>query len=297
VSNNEQLWQELRLLASTEIPEGQSKRILCPTCGGGSSKEKTLSVTHDGNKVLYNCFRDQCKLRGFVLLRGGYMGLPPAKPDLKDYTGALEALTRIDLQLLGEKYGLGKEDLWKVKRCIDDEAQRYMLPIRGTLGETRGFVGYSLFATPKAVNFRSLTHQPFIGWFEPANWDLKTSSRIVLVEDWFSAAKVSRAGFWAVTLNGTHIPWEAAVEIGKEMQKGDEIVLALDPGALSTAIKHYSLYKGLWENCRVVSLKRDLKYEDWKTIKNVITNREEGAVGSDGIPDGVRGTLQQDTAG
>lgn len=272
--------QSIKVLVAAEIPEGTSSRVKCPMCYGGNDNEKSLSVTHEAGRILYQCFRDSCRLKGAVILRGGGHR-PEAAVSVErgyEYTGETVNPSELDYEYFKEKYDLDPEDFpHGVRRCLDD--QRFLLPIRGPWGSMRGYVARSLFLTPKALNYVYRLREPFIGWVQPMIFHNANNRIQVLVEDWFSAVKVAKAGYWATSLNGTGISWAAAVEIAKECEDG-EVVLALDPGALKTAMRHYTMYKGMWEKCRVVSLKRDLKYETEETIKNVITNREEGAVSS-----------------
>jgi len=51
---------ELDLL---DLPDG-TVRIICPVCQGGSSKEKSLAVTKDGENVVWYCHRASCSEKG-----------------------------------------------------------------------------------------------------------------------------------------------------------------------------------------------------------------------------------------
>lgn len=44
------------------LPDGRH-RIVCPSCGGGSDRSKTLSVDIQGSSVKYYCFRASCAFR------------------------------------------------------------------------------------------------------------------------------------------------------------------------------------------------------------------------------------------
>ena len=48
------------------LDDGQNKRITCPSCNHLRKKkhEKTLSLTRDGDKILYHCWH--CQLQGAV---------------------------------------------------------------------------------------------------------------------------------------------------------------------------------------------------------------------------------------
>ncbi|XP_010478498.1 PREDICTED: twinkle homolog protein, chloroplastic/mitochondrial [Camelina sativa] len=63
-------------------PPGQYSGLICPTCGGGDSLEKSLSlfIASDGSSATWNCFRGKCGLKGGVKADGR---LPFAEPKEK----------------------------------------------------------------------------------------------------------------------------------------------------------------------------------------------------------------------
>lgn len=51
---------EVKLYAET-MELGETARIVCPHCGGGSTKERSLTITlFDDMTVKYQCFRGMC---------------------------------------------------------------------------------------------------------------------------------------------------------------------------------------------------------------------------------------------
>ena len=63
------------------LDDGQNKRITCPSCNHLRKKkhEKTLSLTRDGDKILYQCWH--CQLSGAV-----NMNKQPTKSSTKKTT-------------------------------------------------------------------------------------------------------------------------------------------------------------------------------------------------------------------
>src|SRR3990167_976114 len=49
-----------------DLPLGESKRLLCPFCKGGSTGELSLSVKRVESGILYNCKRASCGKHGIV---------------------------------------------------------------------------------------------------------------------------------------------------------------------------------------------------------------------------------------
>ncbi len=50
-------WLELE---ASSMTDQENKRIVCPKCRGGSSKEVSMSLTKDGPLVRAYCFRASC---------------------------------------------------------------------------------------------------------------------------------------------------------------------------------------------------------------------------------------------
>ncbi|CAL9216828.1 unnamed protein product [Arabidopsis halleri] len=60
-------------------PPGQSSGLICPTCEGGNSGEKSLSlfIAPDGSSATWNCFRGKCGLKGGVRADGRLASADP----------------------------------------------------------------------------------------------------------------------------------------------------------------------------------------------------------------------------
>lgn len=261
---------KIRLLAKSEVPYGTTGRFVCLNCNGGQSKEKSLAITRDSGKILYKCHRDSCNLPpGIIFEYDGIEPIVPVKDKRREYTKDLVNLTEQDYEFFWDKFRLEEEDLQGVRRCL--ETRRYLLPIIGHGGQLRGHIARSFDGlVPKASAYKYKCDEPFIGWIHPIrNWIDESS--VVIVEDWFSAAKVAKAGISAITINGTHISWEAALEAVLDY---DEVILALDRGTLPKMLKYCNIYGSLWPKYRVWSLDKDLKYEQEEKIRNAASNRE-----------------------
>lgn len=256
-----ELQTELKLLAETEIPEGTSGRFVCLICNGGSNNEKSLAVTRAKGKILYKCFRDTCGISGCIKQVGGLENnnSTPSKPP-RLFKGETFNLDYNELQLFVDLYGLRSGVTCIIRYSPEDD--RYLLPIKAKDGKHRGWIARSLSgAIPKALTYKEATNEPWLGWFETG------LSPIVVVEDWFSAAKVFQAGYTAVTISGTHIGWDEAIELGV---KERTIILALDKGTMPTMLRLKTRYEPIWAGCRILKLDRDLKYESEERIRDAI---------------------------
>ncbi|KAL1205044.1 Twinkle-like protein, chloroplastic/mitochondrial [Cardamine amara subsp. amara] len=60
-------------------PTGQFSGLICPTCEGGNSGEKSLSlfIDPDGSSATWNCFRGKCGVKGGVRVDGKFVSADP----------------------------------------------------------------------------------------------------------------------------------------------------------------------------------------------------------------------------
>ncbi|KAK1432512.1 hypothetical protein QVD17_09409 [Tagetes erecta] len=72
---------------------GHTYRLLCPTCKGGDSEEKSLSllIAEDGNAAVWNCFRATCGWRGNTRasadVKSSYNMMNKVTPKVKNIRG------------------------------------------------------------------------------------------------------------------------------------------------------------------------------------------------------------------
>ena len=53
------------ILLASEMELGQTIRSVCPRCYGGSSHEKSLTITlGEEGSLIWNCFRAKCDFKG-----------------------------------------------------------------------------------------------------------------------------------------------------------------------------------------------------------------------------------------
>ena len=53
----------LDFIYSLDVPNGETKRVKCPSCGN-SKYEKTFTVTNNMGAILWNCYKASCSLSG-----------------------------------------------------------------------------------------------------------------------------------------------------------------------------------------------------------------------------------------
>jgi hypothetical protein len=50
----------LNTISDIDIPNGQTKRMNCPNCGG----YKTFTVTNNMGSLVWNCYKASCNIKG-----------------------------------------------------------------------------------------------------------------------------------------------------------------------------------------------------------------------------------------
>lgn len=254
------------LWLAAELDTGTSARYICPICHGGQSKERTLSVSRTGTRVVkYKCHRASCNVGG-TIFSGGQEGVPitaAKKKDPRIFDRPTEMLGLAQQTSLDLKFELDITTMNLIRWCPVEN--RYILPINSPKHTRRGVLARSLDGgQPKSLTYNETPDEPFIGWFigTEKEWG------VVIVEDWFSAAKVRQAGFTSVCLNGTHINMAMADEIAK-VANGNRVILALDDGTLPLMLQYSRLFGStIWPNLQLWQLTLDLKYEKQERIRD-----------------------------
>lgn len=260
-----------------------SGRFICPACKGGSHREVSLLVTRiQSRKVQYKCFRASCEFAGTSYFKPSLVGNQIPMHGVtythreREFREPTRALTDVERDFITDKFGLRFGNYWIVDDIrIYEDGSRYVLPVMGSY-DVIGYIGYSFTKSPKALTFKEKQIEPFVGRFWPIN--PKYTWVTVIVEDWWSAAKVAQAGVRALCLNGVHLSWETAVGLGVERR---DVVLALDSGTLPLMLKYKRMYGGLWQSCTIWELDKDLKYEQEETIINALRTGKTSFVSRD----------------
>lgn len=264
-------YDELSLL-SIGMEAGDSLRELCPFCGGGSSREKSLSITLDDSGVLlWKCFRASCGKGGKKLLWGicqDYASRP--KKLGKTFTGLLEPLSKTQVELIGETYGLDIPNSWRSA----PEYSRLYIPVIGPRGEERGAILRTLPGSelsPKTLTFKHCFDEPWQSWGHcHTGRPFDNHLPPVIVEDMFSAAKVQQSGIPSICLLGTHLSLDKVREI---VSYYPEAVLALDKDAYEKAVGYAGTFRHLI-GLKVWKLELDLKYVSSDRIREAYYNNK-----------------------
>jgi len=259
---------------AAQLAEGQSTRIVCPYCKGGSSGERSLSVTrtHDHRGKFY-CFRASCDLGGGYVSLAQYGGgllsgytktnTNVAKTQIKGYVP--EPLRDKARKFLKRKYGLTDALIAYAAICSNKDG-RVIYTIFGPKRQRRGkvirrynnlFDGVHERSTvPKSINVVDDPKNPFISWYFAKRHPKKYTDTLIVVEDVLSALKLNPY-FDAVALCGTVFSPDRQMEI--KLKRYKTVYLALDNDATRTAAKVVKKNKITIPNLKVKFLHKDIK--------------------------------------
>lgn len=255
---------------------GQQIRIVCPYCRGGTSGERSMTVTATGSLVSWRCFRASCGAYGGD--KGAAVGRM-AGPRVRPFTLPTRSLDPRQYRELGQTYQL--RGIYDWRYC--DATDRFIIPIKSPIGRLRGVVARSFSGQrPKTITYPARSDEPLVGWVLP---EVVKYPVVVVVEDLISATRVAQAGGTGVALLGTHMSQDACMEIA-DMSTHKQAVLALDRDAFSNAILIAGRYRALfWPPLRVARLTKDLKDEPETAVEEFLDDhaneREPATEGND----------------
>jgi len=268
-------------LEGQDLEPGQSARMVCPFCGGGTSRERSLSIKRDEETglILYHCFRGNCSEAG--VLGGSRSLIRIRQPDAKafvpwDNSGLME-IGQLDMVPVGvlsqvREWGL---DPYMTRWYWDGRDDRICMPILGPLSDLRGYVrrAYRKDASAKALIGRVVDDHPLVAyhWVDGVlrnEWE----SMLVCVEDIPSAERLRRAGVNSVALLGCTPSDEVLEELGLWARRKDyTVVFALDADASAQAIKLHRRFS-MRSKTTVRFLEKDVKNMTPEELDTWLTN-------------------------
>lgn len=216
--------------------------LVCPFCGGGNSKDRSLSVTRIEIGILYNCFRASCKRAGMQITTDApQVSFTENKLNVKSpqrsrvYTGQLVDLPDEVRAYLNTKYQLtnGHIQRGRVQWAPDFDTPewhgRVWFPTFTADGSTSGGIARSIDgAKPKTLTYLR-DGELMLSWLTNA----KGPNVCVLCEDAISGLRLSKM-VTALPLLGTSLSIEKAKAIAS--RRFDAVYLCLDPDAIAVSI-------------------------------------------------------------
>jgi len=248
---------QIDILSSIRINDGEKKSLDCPFCGG----RKKFGIVKQDGKLLWNCFRSSCGVKGSYNVGRGASGVKAylrGKETKAVYYNSLpsivssidhhkEALSYIESVNSLEAY---RDGLIKIKYAPRDNRVLFYTE------DGKGAVGRALDGrTPKWYTYGDTSKGIKVGQGIP-----------VLVEDAPSACSVSRLeGYCGYALLGTRVtPF-----IKDQLRHFDEVIIILDKDASSKAVSMSRSIQSITK-AAVRFTTEDLKWLSVRKILNVI---------------------------
>lgn len=255
-----------------DVEVEQTERFLCPCCEGGSSRERSLSITRrSSTEAFFNCFRAKCGLGGghIALYQsddGSVLKARSRKPTTNQVTHNLTGLDRDVVEFFMSKYHMTPAQLayGRFRTTFD---RRIYMPIFDPNRLNRGgavrkykelYQGRrELSSIPKTLNyFTPDSDRICASWYYRLRSRRKSSRNLVVVEDIVSATRLTDY-VDAVSLMGTALSDDKQKEIKR--QRYSKIYLALDEDATIKALRMKRACSLYLPNLDVLPLSRDFK--------------------------------------
>lgn len=252
------------LLFGTNLSLGESTREVCPACGGGSSNERSLSITLGEDSTLrWQCFRASCTLNPEAkgTTRRRTTEKTPLVKRRPQWDGMTEPLTSAERQWIKENWGIDKPEYWY---HTDEYGGRVAMSVRSPKFVHRGWVLRSINPNSRTKALTYINNgEEGLSWYKTTPHALT-----VVVEDVPSAVRASLY-VNSVALLGTGIGTSRAAEIAENATR--PIVMALDQDATNLSFKWARKWGLLWGDVNVLPLKQDLKDMKEKELCQLFT--------------------------
>lgn len=269
---------KLTTLYGMDIPDleaGQTARIVCPQCRGGSTHERSMIVSRDHWAIGWYCFRANCGEKGRQIIPGGVVDdteLEPTEKRPRPYTGDVFALSKLQQAHFQEKYNLSagriSESIYRSHEHWPDDF-RYILPIKRHDGVIRGHVARIPWGEPSGGHAKSMTYWneegPLLSWYHPRY--RCTNRDVLVVEDQLSAMRAAEhLNLVACAILGTGLNAEKVQELQKHTHY---LTIALDADATGQAFAMARKWGQAFANCKVLVLSQDIKDMSLKDLTNL----------------------------
>lgn len=254
------------LLAYGDMYDGETRAgELCPSCRGGATKERTLSVAQRDGILLWKCHRASCGFTG-----GSHSSRPDGGssktkiPGTRGVVGraiqrsssVVDQQTRQYLQL---KYCITDHHIAAHEMGWDKETGGLVLPVKSYEGEPLGVV--LRFLDGRVPKVKKHAEKGAMSWHVN-----HTRGGVIVVEDQLSAIRASDF-LTSVALLGTHLNDERVDEIRKTGLT--PVYLALDADAWDKAITYALRYRSRLP-LKLVRLVKDIKNLNNQELTEVI---------------------------
>lgn len=258
-------------LEAADLELGENKRTTCPACGGGSSQERSLSITLGEDGVLkWQCFRAKCDLGSGANAQVHYDHTKkPLVKVRKKFEGKVTSLSDYEREWIVKNWGIAEPEHWY---HTPEYGGRVAMSVRSPKFLHRGWVLRDIMgnATTKALTYID-DNEEGMSWYKTT-----PNAPTVIVEDIPSAVRASR---WvnSCALLGTGIGLDRALEIA---ENSSSVIVALDQDATELSFRWAHKYALLWGDVTVLPLQKDIKDMNEDELKELLNERTTRISGS-----------------
>lgn len=238
------------LLSAASLDNGESTRIVCPRCNGGSNEEKTCSITRsESGSLVWQCFRASCTEKGGSGERNSESVVAPKKKVRKVFEGRTKMLSDELHIKLRNMWGILETPYWY---WTPEMGGRVAMSVRSPKYTHRGWILRDISGRARCKALTYLDEREVgLSWYR--NFD---TGPTVLVEDIPSAVRAS-CYVNSVALLGTGIGTDRALEIAEFATR--PVSIALDQDATALSFVYEQRFGHMWDNPQVLPLPKDLK--------------------------------------
>jgi hypothetical protein len=256
------------IILGSNLSEGESLRVICPICGGGMSKEKTLSITRNQGLV-WQCFRAKCGAKGATHSVGFTTSKSKTQSLPKTWDGVLFEVPPKVADAIYDKWLLRDVPNWY---WTTEYGGRVAMSVRAANDTHRGWVLRALNTTSRTKALTYVEKGEGLSWYKTT-----PHSGTVIVEDIPSAVRAS-VYINAVALLGHGIGLDRAREIAEYAPR--PIIVALDQDVTRKAFQLAQKYALLWDDVKVLPLEEDLKDMEETELCSLLTSQtSRGTIG------------------
>lgn len=224
-------------------------KLVCPLCGGGSSREASLSLTvsDDHQNWAWFCHRASCKFGGRTgTIWHAMARQPPAAFVARPYERNTRAIGEDAHPLWAARFERALGPNWAhlaaiagVVEAVGDPRE-LVFPLWTVAGYHNGHISRRINEDgSRTVRTWRLRPGPVYGLYSPWHFRGEAPRAIWLVEDHLSAMRLAADTVYpayAVSLCGTNLSAELAGELSPLWDSGMPVNVALDPDASSKAL-------------------------------------------------------------
>lgn len=229
---------------------------LCPSCKGGATGEKSMSVGRTNGLLWWKCHRNSCGFSGGARV-GDSAGGGPKRQGM---VYVVEPLFDEMVDYLSTKFGIDSYTIQNTWMWTDNYSGRVVMPIFDEHNRRCGDLLRSYYGQEPKALINRLDNYKGGSWYN----NTKYPTHIVVVEDQPSALKLSAVpGVNAIALLGTSMSDELSNRI-HAAYPGIPVVISLDQDATSTALLTVVNARRFIKNIKMITLNKDIKNMDTK---------------------------------